>query len=96
MNLYTVPLSRTVKQLLLMLADGVMLALALWLSCALLGISLLTRENSAYLFFALPNIASVLVFLRIGLYRAILLYMGLQSGFIVLQGVTIIFADRFR
>jgi FlaA1/EpsC-like NDP-sugar epimerase len=89
MNLYTVPLSRTVKQLLLMLADGVMLALALWLSCALLGINLLTRENSAYLFFALPNIASVLVFLRIGLYRAILLYMGLQSVFIVLQGVTI-------
>ncbi|MDX1490492.1 MAG: nucleoside-diphosphate sugar epimerase/dehydratase [Pseudohongiellaceae bacterium] len=89
MNLYTVPLSRAVKQLLMMLADGVMLALALWLSCALLGINLLSREDTTYLFFFLSNIASVMVFLHIGLYRAILLYMGLQSGFIVLQGVTI-------
>ena len=89
MNLFTVPLSRAVKQLLMMLADGVMLALAFWLSCALLGINLLAREDSAYLFFSFSSIASVFVFLRIGLYRALLLYMGLQSGFIVLQGVTI-------
>src|SRR3989338_5492625 len=89
MNLYTVPLSRTVKQLLMMLADSVMLGLALWLSFALLGVDFFSRDDNAYLYFGLTNIASVLVFLRIGLYRAILLYMGLQSGFIVLQGVTI-------
>lgn len=89
MNLYTVPLSRTVKQLLMMLADSVMLGLALWLSFALLGVDFFSREDNAYLYFGLANIASVLVFFRIGLYRAILLYMGLQSGFIVLQGVTI-------
>ncbi|MDO9317603.1 MAG: nucleoside-diphosphate sugar epimerase/dehydratase [Gammaproteobacteria bacterium] len=75
--------------MLMMLADFVMLALALWLSFALLGVDFFNRPDSAYGYFALANIASVLVFLRIGLYRAILLYMGVQSGFIVLQGVTV-------
>ncbi len=89
MNLYTVPLSRTVKQLLMMLADSVMLGLALWLSFALLGSEFFSVNDGVIVYFALANIASVLVFFRIGLYRAILLYMGLQSGFIVLQGVTI-------
>lgn len=89
MNLYTVPLSRTVKQMLMMLADCVMLGLALWLSFALLGTEFFAVDEGVALYFALANIASVIVFLRIGLYRAILLYMGLQSGFIVLQGVTI-------
>jgi len=89
MNLYTVPLSRTVKQMLMMLADSVMLALALWLSFALLGSNFLFSFQDAYVPVALANLASVLTFYKIGLYRAILLYMGLQSGFIVLQGVTI-------
>ena len=89
MNLYTVPLSRTVKQLLMMLADSVMLGLALWLSFALLGSDFFIVNDGVIAYFAIANIASVLVFFRIGLYRAILLYMGLQSGFIVLQGVTI-------
>lgn len=89
MNLYTVPLSRAVKQMLMMLADSVMLGLALWLSFALLGVEFFAVNEGVSLYFALANIASVIVFLRIGLYRAILLYMGLQSGFIVLQGVTI-------
>lgn len=89
MNLYAVPLSRTVRQMLMMLADFVMLALALWLSFALLGVDFFNRPDSAYEYFALASVASVLVFLRIGLYRAILLYMGVQSGFIVLQGVTV-------
>jgi FlaA1/EpsC-like NDP-sugar epimerase len=89
MNLYAVPVSRTVKQLLMVLADSVMLALALWLSFALLGLDFLNANEHAFLYFVFANIASVAVFFRIGLYRAILLYMGPQSGFIVLQGVTI-------
>lgn len=89
MNLYTVPLSRTVKQMLMMLADSLMLALALWLAFALLGSNFFFSFQGAYVPLALANLASVLTFYRIGLYRAILLYMGLQSAFIVLQGVTI-------
>ena len=89
MNLYTIPLSRAVKQMLMMLADSVMLGLALWLSFALLGAEFFSISQGVSVYFILANIASVLVFFRIGLYRAILLYMGLQSGFIVLQGVTV-------
>ena len=72
-----------------MLADSLMLALALWLSFALLGSDFFATNQDVYPYIAVANIASVVVFYRIGLYRAILLYMGLQSGFIVLQGVTI-------
>lgn len=89
MNLYTIPLTRAVKQMLMMLADSVMLGLALWLSFALLGAEFFSISQGVSIYLVLANLASVLVFYRIGLYRAILLYMGLQSGFIVLQGVTI-------
>ncbi len=89
MNLYTIPLSRTVKQLLMMLADCVMIGLALWLTFGLLGGDSTALGANSTLYLGLASLASVLVFFRIGLYRAILLYMGLQSTFIVLQGVTI-------
>ncbi len=89
MNLYTIPLSRNVKQLLLALADALMLALALWLCFTLLGIDTSRFGNAALLYFGIATVASVVVFYRIGLYRALLLYIGLQSAFIVLQGVTV-------
>ncbi|MDT8429022.1 MAG: nucleoside-diphosphate sugar epimerase/dehydratase [Pseudomonadales bacterium] len=89
MNLYAIPLSRTVKQLLLMFADGVMILLALWLSYGLLGLDIRLLGDNAILYYSLLIGISLGVFYRIGLYRAILLYMGLQSVFVVLQGVTI-------
>ncbi len=89
MNLYTIPLSRTVKQALLMLADVLMLMLALWVTFTLLGVDALAPNDNVFLFFGLSTLLSVAVFYRIGLYRALLLYMGLQSGFIVLQGITV-------
>jgi FlaA1/EpsC-like NDP-sugar epimerase len=88
MNLYTVPLSRQVKQALLMVADALMLALASWLAFDILGVETGEQVQQLLIFFGLAIISSVLAFYRIGLYRALLLYMGLQSGFIVLQGVT--------
>lgn len=88
MNLYTIPLSRHVKQALLMVADSIMLAVAVWLSFNMLGISAGESIERLLVFTSLAIIASVLGFFRIGLYRALLLYMGVQSGFIVLQGVT--------
>ena len=89
MNLYTVPISRNVKQALLMVADALMLALAAWLAFNMLGISLEGAANQAIAYFSAAAVLSVGAFYRIGLYRALLLYMGLQSGFIVVQGVTI-------
>jgi len=89
MNLYTIPLSRKVKQLLLMLVDGVMLLLALWFCFALLGVDASRAPDTVHIGFFVAILLSVALFHRIGLYRALLLYIGVQSVFIVLQGVTI-------
>lgn len=93
MNLYTIPIARSVKQVLMMIGDSIMLVLALWFSMSLLGQEFLAQDRSFYFYFGLANLASILVFLRIGIYRAILLYMGLQSTLVLLQGVT--FATLF-
>jgi FlaA1/EpsC-like NDP-sugar epimerase len=89
MNPYTIPLSRNVKQVLLMIADTLMLALAAWLSLNMLGINIEGKTEQVLGYSAFAIFASVLVFYRIGLYRTILLYMGGQSGFIVIQGITV-------
>ncbi|NKB31600.1 MAG: NAD-dependent epimerase/dehydratase family protein [Pseudomonadales bacterium] len=89
MQLFTIPVSRSIKQALMMLADSIMIVLALAFSFELLGKEFLAQEQIFYFYLAVATALSILVFIRIGLYRAIVLYMGLQSGFVVLQGVTI-------
>lgn len=89
MHLYTVPLSRVIKQVLMMAADSVMIVMALGFSFGLLGKDFFALDQRFYFYLAIATTLSILVFIRIGLYRAILLYMGLQSGFVLLQGVTI-------
>ncbi|MFK7864379.1 MAG: polysaccharide biosynthesis protein [Pseudohongiellaceae bacterium] len=89
MQLHTIPLSRTVKQVLMMLADSVMLVTALILSFALLGKQFFGQEQAFYFYLSIATVLSISVFLKIGLYRVIVLYMGLQSGFVVLKGVSI-------
>ena len=89
MQLYTIPLSRTIKQSLMMTADSVMIVAALALSFVLLDRDFFSQDPRFYFYLAIATALSILVFARIGLYRALVLYMGLQSGFLVLQGVTI-------
>ena len=89
MNLYTIPLSRTVKQVLMMMADSLMIVTALILSFALLGKEFYGQAQSFYLYLTIATFLSIVGFIRIGLYRALVLYMGLQSGLVVLKGVTI-------
>lgn len=89
MHLYTIPLSRTFKQLLMMVADSFMIVSALGLSFALLGKNFLAQDQGFFLYLSLATALSILVFLRIGLYRVLVLYMGLQSGLVVLQGVSV-------
>ena len=89
MDLKTIPLSRSVKQILMMLADAFMIVTALALSYALLGKDFFGQEQRFYFYLSLATTVSILVFIRIGLYRALVLYMGLQSGFLILQGVTV-------
>ena len=88
MNLYTIPLSRSVKQILIMIADALMIVLALVFSFVLLGKDFFDQDQRFYFYLSLATTFSILVFIRIGLYRALVLYMGLQSGFLILQGVT--------
>lgn len=73
----------------MMLADSVMLVTAFILSFALLGKQFFGQEQAFYLYLAFAIFLSISVFLKIGLYRVIVLYMGLQSGFVVLKGVSI-------
>lgn len=89
MILYTIPLSRTIKQVVSMVADSIMVVSALALSFALLGQDFFAQEQRFYLYMAVATVLSILVFVRIGLYRVLVLYMGLQSTLVVLQGVTI-------
>ncbi len=88
MNLTTIPLSRSVKQILMMAADALMIVTALAFSFALLGKDFFGQDQRFYFYLSLATTVSILVFIRIGLYRALVLYMGLQSGFLILQGVT--------
>jgi FlaA1/EpsC-like NDP-sugar epimerase len=89
MQLYTIPLSRTIKQTLMMVADTIMIVSALALSFALLGKDFFTQDQRFYVYLAIATTLSIVVFIRIGLYRVLLLYMGLQSGLVMLQGVTV-------
>ncbi len=88
MDLNTISLSRSVKQILMMFADALMIVLALILSFALLGKDFFGQDQRFYYYLLLAITVSILVFIRIGLYRALVLYMGLQSVFVMLQGVT--------
>jgi FlaA1/EpsC-like NDP-sugar epimerase len=66
-----------------------MIMAALALSFVLLGKDFFSQDQRFYFYLAIATTLSILVFARIGLYRALVLYMGLQSGFLILQGVTI-------
>jgi len=89
MDLNTIPLSRSLKQILMMLADALMIVTALAFSFALLGKDFFAQDQRFYFYLSLATTVSILVFIRMGLYRALVLYMGLQSGFLILQGVTV-------
>ncbi len=88
MHLHSIPLSRSIKQLIMMTADVVMMVMALAFSFALLGMDFLAQDQRFYAYLSVATVISILIFIRIGLYRVLLLYMGLQAAFIILQGVT--------
>lgn len=89
MNPYSIPISRSVKRILLMLSDSVLLVVTLAFSMALLGQDFFAFNQSFYVYLVLAVAGSILLFGRLGLYRALLLYMGLQAVLILLKGVTL-------
>lgn len=88
MHLYNFPLSRTVKLVGLLLADAVMLVAALSLSFGLLGGDFGAQSQLFQAYLAAAVASSLLVFMRMGVYRALVLYLGLQFVFQLLKAVT--------
>jgi FlaA1/EpsC-like NDP-sugar epimerase len=92
MKLSTLSLSRSLKQACMMAVDGTLILVALWLSVILVSPDFFSRNSSQnYLvYFLFCAFCSVVIFHRSGLYRTIVLYMGLQSGVVILKGITLI------
>ncbi len=88
MHLYDFPLSRSAKLAGLMLWDAVMLAAALSLSFSLLGGDFGAQSEQFYLYSAVAVASSSLIFMRMGVYRALVLYLGLQFVYQLLKAVT--------
>ena len=55
MYLYTISLSRSVKQILMMIADALMIVLALVFSCILLGKEFFDQDQRFYFYLSLGN-----------------------------------------
>lgn len=75
----------------MMLADGGLILLSLWLSLVLVDPSFFSANAPEVysLIFVLCAMASVGVLYKAGLYRTVLLYMGIQSGLVIFKGLTI-------
>ena len=89
MHLYTVPISRALRRALMIAADGLFLSTAAVFSFALLGKEFLSQSQNFYLYLSGALLLSLLYFMHIGLYRVLVLYMGLQSGQLVLRAVSV-------
>ncbi|MES9903196.1 MAG: polysaccharide biosynthesis protein, partial [Sedimenticola sp.] len=80
-------LPRAHKRGVMVIADTVMLLIALWSAFSLrLGELYLPNQSIAWLFFSAPFIA-VPIFARFGLYQAIIRYIGFHALWAVLQAV---------
>ncbi|MCG8413253.1 MAG: hypothetical protein MI746_03445, partial [Pseudomonadales bacterium] len=88
MLLHNIPVTRSLKRVFMMSADTIMIVMALAFSFILLGKDLFALEQRFYFYLTVATALSILFFVRIGLYRVLVLYMGLQAVFLILQGVT--------
>ena len=83
-------LSRNKKRVLLVMADTLLITLSLWMAFALrLGQWFFPNQNQ-FLLFILAPILALPIFVRLGLYRAIIRYIGHKAMFAIIQAVTIL------
>ncbi len=81
--------SRNTKRLIILSVDLLLLPFALWLSFSLrLGVFYVPEGKIIYLFLAVPLIA-IPIFVRFGLYRAIIRYIGFLAMWAVVQAVSL-------
>ena len=79
---------RNIKRLVMLLSDLCLVPFALWASFSLrLGQLYLPEENVLFLFIAAPIIA-IPIFIRFGLYRAIIRYIGSLAFWTVVKAVS--------
>jgi len=88
MHLYNFPFSPKLKLAGLLLADAALLTMALSLSFSLLGDDFGSQNQLVYTYLAMAVACSLLVFMRMGVYRALILYLGMQFAFQLLKVVT--------
>ncbi len=83
-------LSRYSKQFIIIVADLIWLPTALWLAIVLRwGDQSYNTDYRDFLVYFLMTLSSVLVFLRLGLYRAVIRYMGTEAIIAVVKGISI-------
>ena len=82
-------LSRGAKRWIMVTADLVMIPLALWSAFALrLGDLAPPIAHLWWLFILAPTV-SIPIFLRLGLYHALIRFMGQRAAFVVIKGITL-------
>lgn len=83
-------MSRPQKRVFSILSDTLLLSFALWAAVSLrYGELYVASDPLVYLCFALTVVSSLLVFVRLGLYRAIIRYLSSQAYSVVFTGVGI-------
>ena len=89
MQVYSIPISRPIKRAITGCWDAVLLGASLVFSYGLSGAAFFQQEQKTLVFLAVALLLSLLAFIRLGLYRILVLYMGLQSSLLIAQCVTI-------
>ena len=87
---YIESLSRSAKQSIMMLTDTVLLLTAVWLAYVLrLGLIFWPNEKQWLLFFIVP-ILTLPVFIRLGLYRTVIRYVGEYALWTIVSALTLV------
>lgn len=91
MTFRNVQFSRTFKQIGMMALDGWLIMASVWLAFVLIrpGFSFSEVPVSYRIYFVYCALAGVLILRQAGLYRSLVLYMGLQSGLVIFKGITL-------
>ena len=82
-------LSRFQKQLIMLSADVVMLFFALWASFSMRLSQFFIPDRSEYWLFIVAPFIAIPIFIRLGLYRAIVRYIGFRALWTIIKSVTL-------
>ncbi len=82
-------LGRPAKQLLMVLADTVAMPVALWTALMLHTGTVNSHFEDHYLLYAASVVFTLPVFVRLGLYRAVIRFLGIQATLAIAAGVTV-------